>query len=148
MISGLVSLRDWRSQSPNCASTRPLAPLIGRSGDVVAVVALLRGGESRLLTLTGPAASARRDQPLQRRAERASDFVDGIVFVDLAPLRHPDIVLCAVARRLGMNLLMPTIATDFLADLVARFPSPVRAIRGDWGSEERAEFEAMCHNSP
>ena len=37
-----------------------------------------------------------------------------------------------------------TTATDFLADLVARFPFPVRTIQVDGGSEWMAGFEAAC----
>lgn len=37
------------------------------------------------------------------------------------------------------------VATEFLADLVARFPFPVRVIQVDGGSEWMAGFETACH---
>ena len=81
----------------------PLTRLIGRAQDVAAVRNYLLQAEARLLTLTGPPGIGKTRLAIQVATELANAFADGITFVDLAPLRKPDLVLPTIARTLSLQ---------------------------------------------
>jgi predicted ATPase/transcriptional regulator with XRE-family HTH domain len=101
-----VSSRDLHP-TPLDLVPLPVPPtrLVGREADVARLCALLRREEVRLVTLTGPGgvgktrlASAVADELIGE--ERCTD---GVAFVDLAPLRDPDLVASTVAATLGVR---------------------------------------------
>ena len=82
---------------------RPATPLIGRAGDVAALVAALRGEETRLLTITGPGGVGKTRLALAVAAALAPEYADGVPFVPLAPLAEPAHLLPTIAGALGVR---------------------------------------------
>ena len=80
----------------------PLTPLIGRAREVAAVCAALEETAVRVLTLTGPGGIGKTRLALQVAAELEPAFADGVVFVDLAPIRDPALVPTTIAQALGI----------------------------------------------
>ena len=96
------------------AIPRPLTSLVGRDTEVEAVRAMLVDGDIRLLTLTGPGGVGKTRLALRISEEVAPAFPDGVVFVPLAAIDEPDLVLPTIARALGLR----EDATRSLAELL------------------------------
>jgi predicted ATPase/DNA-binding CsgD family transcriptional regulator len=76
----------------------PLTSFVGREREVAEVTRLL--GMSRLLTLVGVGGGGKTRLAIEAARRMASDFTDGVVFVDLAPLADPALVAPTVASAL------------------------------------------------
>ena len=81
----------------------PATPFLGREHELHEVVGLLKGGDVRLLTLTGPGGTGKTRLALQAAAEAVEEFPDGLTWVALAPLRDPELLLSAVAQAVGVE---------------------------------------------
>jgi predicted ATPase/DNA-binding CsgD family transcriptional regulator/DNA-binding XRE family transcriptional regulator len=99
------------ARDPRRQSWRSLAaptPLVDRVHELETIVRSLVAEDARLLTLTGPAGVGKTRLALEAAARLAdaSDgndcFPDGVVLVDLTPVRDPDLVPGAIARALGL----------------------------------------------
>lgn len=104
----VVSVAGQRLGTPptNAPTTRrglpaALISIVGREAERTAITELLTGG--RLVTLTGVGGSGKTRLALEVAAELTETFADGVVFVDLAPLRDPELVPAAIASALGIE---------------------------------------------
>jgi predicted ATPase/DNA-binding XRE family transcriptional regulator len=91
------------SISPGLTPAPPLTSLLGREHEQSRAVRLLQREEMRLLTLVGPGGVGKTRLALQVGAECAGHFQDGVVLVELAPIRDVHFVLPAIAAALGVH---------------------------------------------
>ncbi|MGB3328857.1 MAG: LuxR C-terminal-related transcriptional regulator [Thermomicrobiales bacterium] len=82
---------------------RPLNPLIARDAEVAAVVDALMDPGVRLLTLTGPGGVGKTRLAIACATALATEYADGAVFVDLAPVLHESLVLNTIAAALKVR---------------------------------------------
>jgi non-specific serine/threonine protein kinase len=80
-----------------------LTSFVGRNREIAGIVALLRRQGVRLVTLTGPGGVGKTRLALAVASEIDADFAGGTVFVPLAPIRDPVLVLPTVAQALGIR---------------------------------------------
>jgi predicted ATPase/DNA-binding XRE family transcriptional regulator len=81
----------------------PLTPLIGRHEQRADVIRLLQDTRVRLVTLTGPGGVGKTRLALDVTEQVSKSFHDGAVFVDLAPLADPVLVISQIATALGVR---------------------------------------------
>ncbi len=100
---------------PSSLPDRP-TPFIGRQRELAEVVALLKGPDCRLVTLTGPGGVGKTRLALQVARLMPDSYRDGIFFVDLAPVLTPDLVSGRIARALGLKEGPARSPTDSIKD--------------------------------
>jgi predicted ATPase/class 3 adenylate cyclase/DNA-binding CsgD family transcriptional regulator len=77
-----------------------LTNFIGRQAEIENLREALTA--NRLVTLTGAGGAGKTRLAVHVAAELAGDFSDGVCYVDLAPVTHPDVVAVTAARALGL----------------------------------------------
>jgi predicted ATPase len=96
----------------------PLTRLIGRDAEMIALVALLRNDEVRLVTLAGPGGAGKSRLAVQAAAEVANEFTGGVYFVALGVISDSALVPSAVARALDVREIGTRSVLDALDDHV------------------------------
>ncbi len=108
------------TQRPTTALPIPATPFIGREEEAAALQNLLQRPGVRLITLTGAGGTGKTRLALQVAADQLAHFPDGVFFVNLAPIRDPQLVVPTIARALhvreaGGQALLDTLK-DFLRE--------------------------------
>ena len=91
-----------------------LAPLLGRTEELVQASAMLIDPTVRLLTLRGPGGSGKTRLAQQIAWDVADLFADGAVFVPLAALRDEALVIQAIASMCELKQASAAALTDYL----------------------------------
>ncbi|MGN6337320.1 ATP-binding protein, partial [Mycobacterium sp.] len=92
-----------------------LTSFIGRQAEINGIREAL--ADNRLVTLTGAGGAGKTRLAVYVAAEAATEFADGVWYVDLAPITDPDVVPVTVARALGL----PDQPGQPTTDLLRRF---------------------------
>ncbi|MFZ5879944.1 MAG: ATP-binding protein [Chloroflexota bacterium] len=80
-----------------------LTPMVGRKSEAAAVQASLLEPGIRVVTLLGPPGVGKTRLAQHVAEQLASRFQDGAVFVDLAPIQQPELVLPSLCEALGVQ---------------------------------------------
>lgn len=89
--------------APLRALPTPPNALLGRQDELAELRLLLLRDRVRLLVLTGAGGSGKTRLALEAARESSASFANGACFVDLAPLRDPELVPGAIVRALGIQ---------------------------------------------
>ena len=94
-------------------------PLVDRIHEVSEIVQVLVGDSVRLLTLVGPAGVGKTRLALAAAQEQLGKyFPDGVIFVDLTPIRVAQDVLGAIARACSVHGHQPASAGPAVGHLL------------------------------
>ena len=77
-----------------------LTSFVGRQAEIKSLRETL--ATIRLVTLTGAGGAGKTRLAVHVAADLAGEFGDGVCYVDLAPITHPDVVPVTAARALGL----------------------------------------------
>jgi predicted ATPase/class 3 adenylate cyclase len=79
----------------------PLTTFVGRQRELADLTGLI--GRTRLLTLAGPGGTGKTRLAIEAAGQHLRDFLDGVFFVDLSPVRDPELIASAVAQTMGLR---------------------------------------------
>ncbi|GAA1761029.1 DUF4062 domain-containing protein [Agromyces humatus] len=81
----------------------PLTRLVGRADELATLTRMLTRDGQRLVTVTGPGGIGKSRLAVAAARDAEPSFPDGVVFVDLAPVLEPGLVITAVANAMGIR---------------------------------------------
>jgi len=112
-------MRDVR-RAPHGLLPSPADLFVGRDGELAAVSGMLAHAQARLVTLTGPPGIGKTRLAVACAAAHAERSGRASVFVDLAPVRDPALVMVELAQAVGVE---PRRGTDLTGQLTAALGS-------------------------
>ena len=88
---------------PDSNVPTPVSTLVGRDRELAEICSTLRGGETRLLTLTGPGGAGKTRLAIEAANALAGEIPEGAFFVPLDTIREPALLLPAIAQALAVR---------------------------------------------
>ncbi|HWH99660.1 MAG TPA: DUF4062 domain-containing protein, partial [Propionibacteriaceae bacterium] len=98
---------------------RPATRLVGRDTDVARVLDLLAEPDVRMVSIVGPGGIGKSRLALAVAEGARARCPDGTVYVELAPLTEPSLVLPTMAKSLGIEERPGSSISDLLGDRLA-----------------------------
>ena len=92
------------ARAPHSSLPSPADLFVGRDGELEAVSRILAHRHTRLVTLTGPPGIGKTRLAVACAAADAERTGGAAVFVDLAPVRHPALVMVELAQAMGLQI--------------------------------------------
>lgn len=89
--------------SPRHNLPEQVTPFVGRASEVATIVERLHDPACQLLTLIGPGGSGKTRLAWQAASQSVGAFLNGVFFVSLAALDHPDLLAPAIAHALHFD---------------------------------------------
>ncbi|HET6683746.1 MAG TPA: BTAD domain-containing putative transcriptional regulator [Gaiella sp.] len=80
----------------------PISPLVGRDTELAELADLLARRDARLIVLTGAGGSGKTRLALEAARDAATSYANGVMLVELAPLRDPELVVPTIAHAVGI----------------------------------------------
>ncbi|MGZ4512084.1 MAG: ATP-binding protein, partial [Mycobacterium sp.] len=99
LLSDFPPLRTVNAQAAERLPMQ-LTSFVGRQAEITGIGDAL--ADNRLVTLTGAGGAGKTRLAVQVAANIATEYPDGVWYVDLAPLTDPDVIAVTVARALGL----------------------------------------------
>ena len=105
LARGRRPMQPVREEPPDAAAPLParLTPLIGRSRELAAIVAMLTDPVVRLVTVTGTGGIGKTRLATEAGAVVASHYPDGVWFIPLADTRDPAVLTVLLVRALRLS---------------------------------------------
>jgi predicted ATPase/transcriptional regulator with XRE-family HTH domain len=103
LVASVPRGRSSLAVRPSTYVGTPPTPLLGRERELREVASLLRGGTTRLVTLTGPGGVGKTRLAHALLEVLSGDYSGGTAFVPLAPVTSPDLVPPTVVHALGLS---------------------------------------------
>lgn len=106
------------NRSRRAKPAQPLTPLIGREREIAVVRERFQQGGARLVTLTGPGGVGKTRLAMEIARRLEPTLADGFIWVDLAPVGEPNLVLATIARALGLTENTGQPIVELLEDVI------------------------------
>lgn len=97
----------------------PHSSLVGRDRELDELAGLLARRDDRLIVLTGAGGSGKTTLALEVARRAADSYANGVLFVELAPLRDPALVIPTIAHEVGLAVGSGDDVLDVLATALA-----------------------------